>query len=98
MDEWQIRMAQSLGADVMQDICNDARRSSRPGTVIAGTDAKPKLKDEEPKGDGVTPLRPPEGISIIDQLCDEQDRRDRVALMETIARSEMARRKANDVT
>src|SRR5262249_26160250 len=94
--EWQIRMAQALSSDVMRDIANDARRSSRPGTVIDGTDAKPKPKAEGPKGDAVTPLCPPEGISIIDQLCDEQDRRDRAALMETIARSEAARRKAND--
>jgi len=98
MDDWKLRMAQALSSDVMRDIANHARRSSRPGTLIDGTDAKPKLKPDAPQGDGVTPLRPPEGISIIDQLCDEQDRRDRGELAERIARSEAARRKGNDAS
>jgi hypothetical protein len=79
--EWQLEAAEAVGTNVLDDIVADSWRSYT-------APAKP----EPVRGTGwvdPAPLKPPDGIAIIDRMMDVQDQRDR---LDRIA-AEMERRK-----
>jgi hypothetical protein len=74
--EWQRQMADAVGDDLVRSLVSDFRRGpSQPSSLGTTPDKKP----EEPKsGSGWTaPLDVP-GIKLVDQLCEHQDRLDKL--------------------
>jgi len=77
-------MVEAVGTDVIQDLVADSRRRYT---------AERKPEPEPVRGTGwvePAPLKPPDGINIIDAMCEAQDRADRADRL----REEMERRKA----
>ena len=86
LPEWQQEMVDCVGDDLIQQIVRDNKKSvSLPGAPA-----------ESPKGSGwveEVPLKPPPGVAVLDQLMDEQDRRDRAELERVIEETEKRRGK-----
>jgi hypothetical protein len=69
-------MVDACPTALVQDIVHDHRRSYTPPSSLA---ASPDVVKEEPWKHKAsdTPLRPPPGINYIDDMCKEQDTRDK---------------------
>jgi hypothetical protein len=81
-DDWLRRSLKACPNDVMRDIVNDARR----GDIHARASVIPQKTNqttEPPRSQNgwVDPpkIRPPEGVALVDQLVDMQDKLDAAA-------------------
>jgi hypothetical protein len=82
----QLRMTLAAPTSVTQDIVRDNRHTSHSTSLIPPKRSQPEGPS---KGSGWAepqPLRPPEGIALVDKLCDAQDALDRRELERKLRR------------
>src|SRR5262249_28899293 len=75
--EWELEAERAVPTSLLRDIVGDAINGISQSTSLI----PPRQRSEaEPRNGGTTPIGPPPGIAIIDQLCEAQDRIDRAAV------------------
>jgi len=71
-----LEMSEAVPTKLIQDLVKDFRSPTQPSSMIETPKAEPRVvKANE------TPIGPPPGISIIDQMCDDADRKERIQNM-----------------
>ena len=96
LPSWQRDMADACPDSVLQDIVREQRVSSvAQGPSEAGTSGQVTRVSVSPGLPGSTngwreavPLGPMPGVALADRLMDEADRRDRVELVERLAKTQ----------
>jgi len=71
---WELEMARATPTNVVRDVVRDLRNG--PAQRSSGMGEEP-AKARQGAVAVERPLRPPPGLSLVDQLCDLQDRIDR---------------------
>jgi hypothetical protein len=92
-DDWVRRSRKVVDDQLMRDIVGDARRGDIHARASVIPQPKASQQTETPTDRSgwqeQRPLRPPEGINYIDELCDQADAQDRAQrirqLVETAA-------------
>jgi hypothetical protein len=75
------RAVENVGDRLMQDIVRDLGHG--PARLPS---VHPDSQSPRPAVAGETPLKPPSGVALIDQLCDAADAQDRLQKIETLSR------------
>jgi len=74
LQPWQLEMAQAVGDGLVRDLVQDFKRGVPQRSSIA-SEGPPR--ERRSAGAVASPLAAPPGISLVDQLCELQDRIDR---------------------
>ena len=81
-------MVDACPTSLIQAVVHDNRRSyTAPSSLAASPDVIPDEPWKHKAND--IPLRPPSGLQYIDAMCDQQDKKDRAALIEHAIRSKI---------
>jgi hypothetical protein len=84
-------MMEAVPDNLMASIVADQRRGVAAPSSLASNPNAPQ-PEPRPKGSGwqdAAPLAPPPGIDILDRMMDQQDRRDKAALIDAEIRKQL---------
>jgi hypothetical protein len=82
IEPWERDLAKAVPDRVIREIVSDNRSRSGPSSIAATASNKRTYEDGEPQERGTgwakeVPIRPPDGVDLIDRLVDAQDAIDR---------------------